>query len=454
MTNHYNESPEAIKTDIERTRQNMSQKIDQLQARLNPSNIKAQAQETVRDIVRDSTESLTTYLSENSKDLGVTVAHAIKSNPIPAALIGVGIGWLLVESYGSGSNSNQQEYNRQRNNWSRNDWYADAEASYASSAPSGPYAHREGNPAFAAQYQGSGAQYQGAQYSGASATGSQYAGSQSGRTPYQPSGAYYGASQGQTGGYTSYTSSEQPGWVQDKASNLREQIGEKAEQLRDTVQQVGEQVSEKVEEWTDSMRSQSNIASDQAGYYANQARVQVSNLGEQASVMGHQAQAYAQQTGQQLQRSLEDNPLVFGGVALAIGALIGMALPATRRENEVFGPWRDEVMQSAQEVASDVVERAQHVVEEVRPQLEQTAQKVVSDLKQSGQAALEEVKHSGLGALEEVKQTGREALQEVKQTGNTALDETKREGKEAVNNAQQKVAQTADAIKREAHKNS
>lgn len=432
MTNNYNESPEAIKTDIERTRQNMSEKIDQLQARLNPNNIKAQAQETVRDIVRDSTESLTTYLSENSKDLGVTVAHAIKSNPIPAALIGVGIGWLLVESYGSGSNSNRQEYNRQRYSGPNNDWYSDAASNYAS---------REGSSSFSGQYQGGGSQYAGS-----------YA--QSGSSSYQPSGAYYGASQGQSGGYTSYTSGDQSGWVQDKASNLREQIGEKAEQLRDTVQQVGEQVSEKVEEWTDSMRSQSNTASEQAGYYANQARVQVSNIGEQASSMSHQAQAYAQQTGQQLQRSLEDNPLVFGGVALAIGALIGMALPATRRENQMLGPWRDEVMQSAQEVASDVVERAQHVVEEVRPQLEQTAQKVVSDLKQSGQSALEEVKHSGREALQEVKQSGREALQEVKQTGDKALDEAKREGKEAVNNAQQKVAQTADTIKREANKSS
>lgn len=438
MTNEYNESPEAIKTDIERTRQNMSQKIDQIQARLSPGSIKAQAQETVRDIVRDSTESLTGYLSENSKDLGVTLAHAIKSNPIPAALIGVGIGWLLVESYG-GSRSSNQDDSRQRNAWQRDEWYG--ESRYAGAAPSSQYTNRETTPSFTGQYQGAGSP-------------SQYAGSQYSGSQYQASGTQYSSDQGRTGGYASYTASDQPGWIQDKAANLKDQLGDKAEQLRDTVQQVGEQVSEKVGEWTDSMRSQSNAATDQAGYYANQARGQMANLGEQASYVGHEAQAYARQTGQQLQRSLEDNPLVFGGVALAIGALIGMALPATRRENEMLGPWRDEVMQSAQEVASDVVERAQHVVEEVRPQLEQTAQKVVSDLKQSGQSALEDVKQSGREAFQDVKQTGREALQEVKQTGRTALDETKREGKEAVDNAQQKVAQTADTIKREANKSS
>lgn len=243
MTNDYTESPETIKTDIERTRQNMSDKIDQIQARLSPGNIKAQAQETVRDIVRDSTESLTGYLSENSKDLGVTIAHAIKSNPIPAALIGVGIGWLLVESYGGSRSSNQDE-SRQRNTWQRDDWYG--EARYAGATPS-------------SQYQGSGSQYQGA--------GSPYAGAQYSGSQYQSAGTQYGSAQGSTGGYASSTSSDQPGWIQDKAANLKEQIGDKAEQLRDTVQQVGEQVSEKVGEWTDSMRSQSNTASDQASYY-------------------------------------------------------------------------------------------------------------------------------------------------------------------------------------------
>jgi ElaB/YqjD/DUF883 family membrane-anchored ribosome-binding protein len=406
MTNDTNESPEDIKTDIERTRQDMSDKIEQIQARLSPTNIKTQAQETVRELMRDSTDSLSTYFSENSKEIGASMVQIIKNNPIPAALIGLGVGWLLVENY-TGSSSNQR-YGRQSNDWQRDQYSDQYNTQYRSQYGgqySNQYSSREMTPSFASQYQGPGSQ------------------------PYS-AGGQYGSGQGSTGGYSSYTSGDQPGWMSEQGSNLREKIGEKAEQLRETAQHVGEQVSEKVEEWTDRIRSQSNAVGQQADYYSDQAQGRMANMGEQAAYMGEQAQAYMQQTGQQLQRTLEDNPLVFGGVALAVGALIGMALPVTRREQEMLGPWRDQVIHSAQEVASDVAERVQQVAEDVRPQLEQTAQKVVSDL----------------------KQTGREALEEVKQTSRTALDETKQAGKEIVDNTQQKLQQGEEKAKREADK--
>lgn len=407
MTNDYNESPEAIKTDIERTRQDMSSKIEQIQARLSPDHLKVQAQETVRDVMRDSTESLTSYLSENSKELGASVAHVIKHNPIPAALIGLGIGWLLVENYTS-SGSSSRNYNQQWRNQQRHEWHP-AESEYAGYA-SNRYETGGMTPS-AAQYQSTGA-YQSSttQYAGSQYTGSQY---QSG--------------QSNTGGYNSYSSSEQPGW---QTSQMRERAGEKAEQWRDSAQQMGEQARQRVGELGHQVSEQASAIGEQASHYTQQAREQVGHLGEQMSHAGEQAQVYMQQTGQQLQRRLEDNPLLFGGVALAVGALVGLALPETRRENEMMGEWRDEVIHSAQEVAHDAVDRAQHVAEEMRPKLEETANKVVSDL----------------------TQTGKEAMEDVKQTGREALEQTKQTGKEAADKAQHEMNQTADKAKNEAEK--
>jgi ElaB/YqjD/DUF883 family membrane-anchored ribosome-binding protein len=414
MTNDIHESPEAIKSDIERTRQNMTNKIDQLQARFSPDHIKAQAQETVREIVRESTQSLTTYFNENSRELGSTIAQAVKGNPIPAALIGLGVGWLLVESYG-GSRGNNESYNPSRNqmrgHWPNDQWQAQNESRYGASNTSGLYSTRDMSPSYGAQYQGS---------------DNQYSSAQSGSGSYDKS-------------------SQESGWLGEKVADVREQIGEKAEQLREGVQHVGEQVSEKVGEWTDRARSQSSSVGDQAAYYTDQRRGQFSHMGEQAS-------DYLQQSGQQLQRTIEDNPLVFGGVALGIGALIGMALPATRRENAFMGEWRDEVIQSAQEVANEAVERVKGVAEEVRPQLEETANKMVSDLKQSGQSVLADVKESGRTVLEDVKQTGRTALEDAKQTSREALQEVKQTGTEAVNSTQQALRDTGEKAKQEANK--
>jgi ElaB/YqjD/DUF883 family membrane-anchored ribosome-binding protein len=117
-------------------------------------------------------------------------------------------------------------------------------------------------------------------------------------------------------------------------------------------------------------------------------------LAEQAQFYGAEAQYQAQQAGYQIHESIEANPLVFGAVALAVGTAVGMMLPSTRREDEMFGGWRDEVVHRAQEVAGDVRERAQHVVEEVKPELQQTVEKVTEDLKQTGKVAAEEIRHA------------------------------------------------------------
>jgi ElaB/YqjD/DUF883 family membrane-anchored ribosome-binding protein len=60
-----------------------------------------------------------------------------------------------------------------------------------------------------------------------------------------------------------------------------------------------------------------------------------------------------------VQRFVSENPLAAGAVAAAIGATVGLALPETRRENELMGETRDTVVNRAQEAARDAAERVQ-----------------------------------------------------------------------------------------------
>jgi uncharacterized protein Yka (UPF0111/DUF47 family) len=100
---------------------------------------------------------------------------------------------------------------------------------------------------------------------------------------------------------------------------------------------------------------------------------------------------------------VETNPLGLGLAALAIGAAIGLALPPTRRESQVLGPWRDQVVEKAQTVASDVKQRVQEVVEEVKPELQEVANMVVEDVKETGKVAMAETKDVLNRAKETIK---------------------------------------------------
>lgn len=70
-----------IQEGIRRTEARMSATINEIEERLSPANIKARAKEKVR---RYSLIGL------------VKVNDAVRSKPVPAALVGVGVAWLLV----------------------------------------------------------------------------------------------------------------------------------------------------------------------------------------------------------------------------------------------------------------------------------------------------------------------------------------------------------------------
>jgi ElaB/YqjD/DUF883 family membrane-anchored ribosome-binding protein len=61
---------------------------------------------------------------------------------------------------------------------------------------------------------------------------------------------------------------------------------------------------------------------------------------------------------------LEENPLAVGAVALALGAVVGFAIPETHYEEELLGPARQDLLEKAQNTASDLLDKTKEVVTE------------------------------------------------------------------------------------------
>jgi hypothetical protein len=62
-------------------------------------------------------------------------------------------------------------------------------------------------------------------------------------------------------------------------------------------------------------------------------------------------------------QTMEENPLAIGAAAAAAGALIGMALPSTEKENELMGETRDRLVQDATSTAQETLHKVQTVAE-------------------------------------------------------------------------------------------
>lgn len=69
-----------IQHDIERTRGEMASTLEAIERKLSPRQLMDQAVDTMRDFASDTTR----------------IGQAVRENPIPLALIGLGIGWLAV----------------------------------------------------------------------------------------------------------------------------------------------------------------------------------------------------------------------------------------------------------------------------------------------------------------------------------------------------------------------
>lgn len=111
------ENTEQLRADIEDTRAEMTQTINEIQERLSPEHLVGQVKETVREATIGKVERVMERVGETIsgvteparevagragtaiKDAGSSVADSVWRNPIPVALIGLGVGMLLVRNF-------------------------------------------------------------------------------------------------------------------------------------------------------------------------------------------------------------------------------------------------------------------------------------------------------------------------------------------------------------------
>jgi hypothetical protein len=216
---------------------------------------------------------------------GGGVVNMIQRNPIPAALAGVGIGWLLMRRSTGDHNGDQ------------------------------PYYYRPGQqPTYPGNY------------------------------GYDTQGYGY-QSYGNRGNWQQGTDSDS-GRMGDMTGTVRETASDAVHRAQD----VGSQ------------------ATDQVSQFSSMARDHVGDL-------PHQAQDQFQHLRSTYQQKMQDHPLPMGIVAMGLGLAVGMLLPETEKENEVFGEKRDELMERAQDVAGQAVVNAQEAAQSAV----QSAQSVVGE---------------------------------------------------------------------------
>lgn len=327
---------------VEQTRAEMADTIDALKEKLEPQHLVEQAKETVReatigkaqhvmDDAMDRARDAVDTVSYTARDYSTTILDTIRENPIPAAMIGIGLGWLLVSARKNGSRSHAiQRYQG------------------ASGATQG-----YGTPSY-------GAQAYGGAY-GSAAYGAAY-----GTPDYQTTDRYENPA---ASGYGAYAGTTEPehGGLRDMAGNVKERAGEMVDTVKDRAGEVAANVKDRAGRMVDRAGEMAGRVQDRAGEMAGRVQETAAQASERARYQARQAAAVVQQ-------NVEENPLAVGAVALAVGAALGFLLPETQKEHQLMGEARDRVMDRAQTTAQQVGQKVQNVAREAVDTMKTEAQ--------------------------------------------------------------------------------
>lgn len=99
----------------------------------------------------------------------------------------------------------------------------------------------------------------------------------------------------------------------------------------------------------------------------------------------------------QYNQQINENPLIVGAVALAVGVIVGLSVPSTEYEDELLGETRENLVSKAQNAMNETVEKVKQVAgnaanavsEDVADKAKQVAQNVADTVN-------EEAKNQGL----------------------------------------------------------
>jgi uncharacterized protein YjbJ (UPF0337 family)/gas vesicle protein len=211
--------------------------------------------------------------------------------------------------------------------------------------------------------------------------------------------------------------------VSDVGKEIKDRVEDVGHEIQDRVSDVKERVSDmrdRAGDMRDDMRNRMGGAvgnvRHQAGEFGDQAQFGMQKAGYRMEEWQQRARYEGQRRGEQMVRNLEDNPLIYGAVALAAGAALALFLPSTRTESRVFGEARDQIMDRGREVMETAKSRAQEVVSEVRPELEEKARQLVSEVKEAG-------KEVAQGAAEELRPVMDKAVAKTKEEAKNVAQE-------------------------------
>lgn len=450
-------SSRELERDIERTRHQMDETLDQIGERLHPKHLL----DEVLDLFRsgDHGSAKRDRYIQQARSSGKQIAHKIRQHPVPALLAGAGLAWLIYEELmGEDEEDLDTARARMRAQW---DDIPEHSGSFVDARTGEPY-----DESYGEEWKGVAPWSEGYEWSGEDeATWSQRAGATledlkhrladsslsardkiqhvasklmglSGRkrrdlsaqwatlaqrsAPSSGLGApYHGVS---TKDYSrelrdlcacdfaashDWSAEDEEGWT-EKAQHMLDEIQATLSNTTSSAKDRMKALAGHIGDFVGSTR-------DMSAHYGGQLRRQGARLGRSTrravAGMQHQFQNGYVRGRDGFAHAVEESPMAVGAAFLGLGLIAGMLLPSTRREDELMGEASDQLKHQVKETGQDVLRRGRHVAKA-------TASAAAEQLEKEGltpEQLAEKARHVAEATSERANQTVRDEATNAQQ---------------------------------------
>jgi len=87
-----------IAADIRTTQERLGNTVEEIGERFNPTRLKEELKHDIRDATIGKVEDMAQQTAEMVSDAQRTLVQSIRENPAPVALVGIGLGWMILNA--------------------------------------------------------------------------------------------------------------------------------------------------------------------------------------------------------------------------------------------------------------------------------------------------------------------------------------------------------------------
>lgn len=143
--------------------------------------------------------------------------------------------------------------------------------------------------------------------------------------------------------------------VRERAEKAKGRLHETASRIHEKASHVSHSVGEKIHGFEEKLHGGREKLHD--------TREGIHEKREEWAATAHHVGDRAKSGLNRANQLYHDQPLVLGAIGIALGAVLGAALPSTRKEDELLGPERDRILAQAKDTGRRQMEKGRVVAE-------------------------------------------------------------------------------------------